>query len=173
LANISVERQHTQWWRPWALGFDVDVELLNRAIHPPAEIDALNHYLWTVAYRGTVAESIGATNFAIEGVTGKWTVSVRDAIADGGIDGRKSNEEVMAWLDAHAQYDDAHPAEALELMKAFAVTPAEHAAVSRAVKRSLEYFLLGMDVCYELGGILAEDATRARAEPGEHLPLDG
>jgi pyrroloquinoline quinone (PQQ) biosynthesis protein C len=156
LANISVERQHTKWWRQWAIGFDVDVELLNHTIHPPPEIDALNNYLWTIAYRGTLAEGIGATNFAIEGVTGEWTVSVRDAIADGGIEGRKSEGQTMAWLDAHAQYDDTHPAEALELMKSLAVTPEEQANVARAVKRSLEYFLLGMGVSYELGRIVSE-----------------
>jgi pyrroloquinoline quinone (PQQ) biosynthesis protein C len=55
----------------------------------------------------------------------------------------------MAWLDAHATYDDEHPYEAMELIKLCAATEDERDKTLRATRRGLEYYALALDDCYE------------------------
>jgi pyrroloquinoline quinone (PQQ) biosynthesis protein C len=56
----------------------------------------------------------------------------------------------LEWVSAHASYDDKHPDEALEIIKAFATTKEEQEKVKQATKRALEYYALALDACYEI-----------------------
>lgn len=150
--NIRIEQRHLYWYRDWAAGFGVTGAALDAVIPPPA-MDAINHFLWQVNQRASIAESIAATNLAIEWATGDWTRAVvkgmrlyaerGEAVLD-----RRS----MAWLRAHAHYDDAHPHEAMELVKQLC---GDDAALQRrclqAARRGMEYYLLALDHCSAAG----------------------
>ena len=90
---------------------------------------------------------------AIEWATGDWTVSVvhgMKSYAEQGI--ARIDRRSMAWLRAHAHYDDAHPYEAMELVKRLCVTVPQQEAAFAAAQRGMEYYLLALDDCYARGG---------------------
>lgn len=151
MLNLNVERRHADWWRNFAAGFGVSEEELNACIAPPPEIEAINHYLWHVSERGSLAEGISAVNYAIEGPTGEWTKSLRDTFKGyAGVDGIEINKRTMQWVTAHASYDDKHPHQALEIVKAYATTPEEQRKVRQAARRSMEYYALALEASYTL-----------------------
>jgi pyrroloquinoline quinone (PQQ) biosynthesis protein C len=58
----------------------------------------------------------------------------------------------MAWLRAHAHYDDAHPYEAMELVKRLCGHNKSLQEKSfAAARRGMEYYLLALDACYAAG----------------------
>jgi pyrroloquinoline quinone (PQQ) biosynthesis protein C len=142
IGNIRTEALHAQWYADWAaahgIGYD---ELVSH--RPGPEVGALYEYLWSVCYRGTLAEAFGAINYAIEGTTGEWTQRVLPAF-------RKfypDDTSALRWLVEHAEYDDAHPREAFELIKITVGDEAEWKKVESAARRSLELFRRGIDAC--------------------------
>lgn len=151
IQNIKVEENHLNWYRDWAQGFGISEEELDN-VRPPAAMNAVNHYLWQVIYRGGLAESIAATNLAIEWATGDWSVQVYK-----GIQAYTENPEVqitrrtLAWLRAHAHYDDMHPYEAMELIKRLC----NHDKIMQkkafqAAEEGLAYYALALDECYKV-----------------------
>jgi pyrroloquinoline quinone (PQQ) biosynthesis protein C len=151
ITNINQERRHTGWWRHFAKGFGVSIKALDEKIYPPPEMDAINNYLWRVCTHGSLAEGISASNLAVEGATGEWTKSVKAGIEEyRNLEWTHINEKTLEWIVAHANYDDHHPVEALEIIKAYATTKQEQEKVKQAAKRSLEYYALALDACYEV-----------------------
>ncbi len=151
LENMNIERRHADWYRNWAVSFGVSDRALSKQVVPPPEIDAINNYLWRVVSYGSLAEALAAVNFGIEGPTGVWTRHVKHNIrAYEGRPGVKFGKKSLLWLKAHADYDDRHPEEALELVKLFALTKAEQKRVVFAAQRSMEYYRLAADACYEI-----------------------
>ena len=151
ITNIGQERLHGAWWRQFAAGFKVDAAIFDEEIVPPPEMDAINHYLWRICTYGTLAEGIAASNFAVEGATGQWTKSIHGSFGKyQGVQGVEIDKRTLRWVAAHADYDDRHPFEALEIMKAFATTKEEQKRVSHATVRTLEYYELALDACYEM-----------------------
>ncbi len=151
ITNINVERLHTVWWKHFAAGFQVPIEMLDNEIYPPPEMDAINNYLWRICTHGSLVEGISASNFAVEGPTGEWTRKVKGAFEKySAVEGVKINEKTLEWVKAHASYDDKHPDEALEIIKAFAITKEDRTKVKHAAKRALEYYALALDSCYDI-----------------------
>lgn len=151
IRNINQERLHTGWWRDFAHGFGVSRSVLDEEIHPPAKMDAINNYLWRVSTHDSLAEGISAVNYAVEGPTGEWTKAVVDGIKKyRGVKGTHITEKTLEWVSAHAAYDDRHPDEALEIIKAFATTKESRDRVTYAASRSLEYYSLALDACYQM-----------------------
>lgn len=150
--NIKVEQRHLYWYRDWAIGFGITAEALDSVI-PPAAMDAVNHYLWHVNQRGSIAEGLAATNLAIEWATGDWTVAVVHGMKKYAERGEATiDRRSMAWLRAHAHYDDAHPYEAMELVKILCGDDkALQAKAFAATLRGMEYYLLALDDCYARG----------------------
>ena len=148
IGNIKVEQRHAYWYQDWAAGFGIDLETLE-GTRPPAAADAVNHYLWSVGHRDSLAESIAATNLAIEWATGEWSQQVVKGMhhyAERGV--AEINRHTLAWLRAHASYDDAHPHEAMELVKRLAVEEAARERAFAAAGRGLEYYIMALDCCY-------------------------
>jgi len=151
IANISQESEHASWWRRLARKFGVSPVALDTTNYPPAQVDVINNYLWRICTDGSLPEAIAATNFAVEGATGEWTKRVGE-----GFKRFPHCEEIqltqvdLEWINAHAHYDDKHPVEALEIVKAYANSDAEQKAASQATKRALEYYALALDACYQL-----------------------
>lgn len=151
ITNINQERVHTNWWKQWAAGFGVSHNVLNKEVCPPPEMDAINNYLWRVCTHGSLAEGISAANFAVEGATGEWTRNVNESLQKyRNVEGVEINKKTSEWVTAHAAYDDRHPYEALEIVKAYATTEEEQKKVTQATKRALEFYALALDACYKI-----------------------
>lgn len=147
IGNIRTEALHAQWYAEWAAAHGIDQdELVSH--RPSPEAGALYEYLWSICYRGTLAEAFGAVNYAIEGTTGEWTRMVLPAFRKR-YDG---DSRALMWLTEHAEYDDAHPREAFELIKITVRDEAERAKVEDATRRSLELFRRGFDACFRAVG---------------------
>lgn len=151
IQNIKVEERHLTWYRDWAAGFGLSVEALD-AVQPNAAMNAVNHFLWSVNLRGQLVESLAATNLAIEWATGDWSNKVY-----AGVEAYKDHAEVsitkrsLAWLRAHAHYDDLHPYEAMELIKRLSNHDSSKQALAfQAAKAGLAYYELALDECYKV-----------------------
>ncbi len=151
IQNIKVEERHLNWYQDWAMGFGLTLEMLNE-VTPPAAMNAVNHFLWTTNYRGSLAESIAATNLAIEWATGDWTIQVYKGIQTYTQHPEVNiNKRSLAWLRAHAHYDDLHPYEAMELIKRLCdKDPVLQRKAFLAAKEGLAYYELALDECYKL-----------------------
>ena len=149
MQNMKVEQKHADWWCDWAEAIRLTREQLYEA-QPSPLMDAINHYLWHVNTYGSLVEGIAATNLAIEWATGEWTIRIISGVksyADRGL--ADINKKTLAWLNAHASYDDKHPYEAMEIIKSCAVTLEDQQKAFTAAKRGLEYYVLALDDCYE------------------------
>ncbi|ANF81616.1 TENA/THI-4 domain protein [Acinetobacter sp. NCu2D-2] len=151
IQNIKVEERHLDWYRDWAAGFGVDVQSLDE-IEPPPAMNAVNHFLWNINTRGSLVECLAATNLAIEWATGDWSCQVY-----AGIEKYKLHPEVnvdkrtLAWLRAHAHYDDLHPYEAMELIKRLCGDNTElQKKAFHAAKTGLAYYELALDECLKM-----------------------
>lgn len=142
IGNIRTEALHAQWFIDWGIGLGLTEEDII-AHRPGAEVASLYEYLWSVSYRGSLAEAFGAVNYAIEGTTGDWTRLVMPAFKERYGDDRHT----LMWLAEHVEYDDAHPREALELVKLTVRDGDDRAAVKEATRRSLELFRRAFDSC--------------------------
>ncbi len=140
IGNIRTEALHAQWYAEWAeahgIGFG---ELVSH--RPGPEVGALYEYLWSVCYRGSLAEGFAAVNYAIEGATGEWTRLVMPAFRERYGD----DPAALRWLSEHAEYDDAHPREAFELIKITVRDDDDRRKVESAARRSFELFRRGFD----------------------------
>lgn len=151
IQNIKVEERHLFWYQDWASGFGLSVDQLDQVCPPPA-MDAVNHFLWSTNYRCGLAEGIAATNLAIEWATSDWTVQVYKGIKSY-IDHPNVviNTKTVAWLRAHALYDDVHPYEAMELIKRLCHDdPQMQAKALHAAEQGLAYYELALDECYKV-----------------------
>jgi len=150
IQNIKVEERHLFWYRDWAVGFGLTVDELDRVTPPPA-MNAVNHFLWSTNYRASLAEGIAATNLAIEWATGEWTIQVYKGIKSYTDDPSITiTPRTMAWLRAHAHYDDAHPYEAMELIKRLCDhDPVAQQNALNAAEQGLAYYELALDACFK------------------------
>lgn len=143
IGNIRTEALHAQWFVDWAAGLGITTEEIV-AHRPGPEVAALQEFLWSMSYRGSLAEAFGAVNYAIEGTTGEWTRLVMPAFRARFGDDRES----LMWLAEHAEYDDAHHREALELIKITAGDEVDRDNVEEAIRTALRLFRQGFDACH-------------------------
>ncbi len=152
MRNIRVELNHADYWVHWCNAHGVTLEdLQNQDV--PAELLALSHWCWQSTSADSLIVAMAATNYAIEGATGEWAavVCANDVYANSfPEEGRK---RAMKWLKMHAQYDDAHPWEALEIICTLAghnPSKALQAEVRRAVCMSYDYMYTFLERCMAL-----------------------
>src|SRR5437763_406128 len=143
--NITIEKRHRRWWID--CGVPVGLTKRDYAGHrPTAAMEAQQHYLYRVVHSGSVAEAAAALNYAVEGATGEWTRNLRSAARKRfEALGIRFEDRALRWFDAHAEYDDQHPAEALEVVKIFATDEASMTRAADAAVRSLEYYRMALD----------------------------
>lgn len=158
--NVRVEQSHADYWVQWAEASGVSREELLRGSDAAASA-SLPHWCWYVCDREPLAVAVAATNYAIEGVTGKWAhlVSTERYAQSLPEEKRKSG---MRWLRAHARYDDAHPWEALEIVATILgahPSARDVAIVHAAVQRSYEYMRFTLEDCL------------AEVEPGQVIEI--
>jgi pyrroloquinoline quinone (PQQ) biosynthesis protein C len=151
IGNIRVEALHVRWYLDWAAAHGISAEEITH--HTPGpEVAALCEWLWSISYRGSLAEAVGAVNYAIEGTTGAWCRMVLPTFAAK----YRSVPKALTWLSAHAKYDDAHPDEALEIVKLAVTTPEEKKRVESAIRRSLEFYARGFEAHSTIARMLME-----------------
>jgi pyrroloquinoline quinone (PQQ) biosynthesis protein C len=144
-ANLRVEANHARWWIEWGRVVGLTPADFRDARPSPA-MAGQNAYLLSVATRGSIAEAAAAINYAVEGATGLWTRAIAPGMPRlAARHGLVLDRAVTRWLRAHARYDDAHPREALEVVKVFARDELEIARAARAAVKSLLHFAAALD----------------------------
>jgi len=146
--NVRVEKRHAEQWVEMAQGFGINPAELH-AVQPLPQVDALTHWLWSINTQGALAEAVGATNYAIEGVTqGISKLTLKGFPFYDGREGIRLSKKTYWWMEAHAKYDDLHPVQALEIMKLYTRTKEDEKKVLSATQRSLEYLLMALEACH-------------------------
>jgi pyrroloquinoline quinone (PQQ) biosynthesis protein C len=163
--NIRVEQKHAEHWVEWAASVDLTLEDLQHG-EDVEGLSALAHWCWYVCDRASLAVAIAATNYAVEGVTGEWSCLVCSTPTYALSLPEAIRGPATRWLRVHAQYDDTHPWEALEIVATLlghAPSPAEIIAVERAIRSTYVYFGMGLDhaMAPMLHGSFDETASNA------------
>ena len=151
MRNIRVEQNHADHWVDWADACGVGTrELFDSPV--PVEGQALNHWCWHSCERSSLATSMAATNLAIEGATGEWSALVCSSDAYQNTFAPSVRRQAMRWLHMHAQYDDSHPWEALDIICTLIGRHAEPKYVAflvQCISNSYDYMALSLDRCLE------------------------
>ena len=165
IQNIRTEQKHAEHWVEWARAVDLTLDDLKGADDVEG-LASLAHWCWYVCDKASLPVAIAATNYAVEGVTGEWSCLVcsKATYAESlpaGIRGPATR-----WLRLHAEYDDTHPWEALEIVATLlGITPSagEIDAVQRAIRSTYVYFAMGLDdaLAEMLHGSFDETASNA------------
>lgn len=160
--NIRVEQSHAEHWLEWALASGVQREDL--MFSPvPVPVLALCHWCWHSSERDSLALGMAATNYAIEGATGEWALQVcsRDLYEQTFAPSQRS--KAMRWLKMHAQYDDSHPWEALEIICTLLggnPTSRDFSHMHTAICNSYDYMRMTLDYCLDAGELPAPREKR-------------
>ena len=163
--NIRIEKQHAELWIWMGQGFGVGKqEMMELAEgHKPIlrDVQSLTDWLWYINTKGSLAEAVAATSFAIEGVTGDLTRKTLAGFeAYGKFPGVDMSSRTSRWMRSHARYDDEHPQVALEIIKRYATTERLQQKVMLAARRSL----LLLDLAFNTSYRAYSAPTQARAD---------
>jgi pyrroloquinoline quinone (PQQ) biosynthesis protein C len=151
--NIRVEKAHAEHWVWMGMGFGLSKEemlgLANGTKPILQDVQSLTDWLWYINTKGSLAEAVAATSFAIEGITGELSKLIIDGFeAYRGRDGVDMGPKTYKWMREHAKYDDEHPIIALEIVKRYVNSPKSKILVMNAVKRSMQLLYTALDVSY-------------------------
>jgi pyrroloquinoline quinone (PQQ) biosynthesis protein C len=154
IRNIRVEQNHADHWVEWSKASGVT---LNDLLHAsaPLETHALAHWCWHSCERDSLPASIAATNYAIEGAAGDWACLVCSQEDYANTFDPETRKKAMKWLKLHAEYDDIHPWEALEIICTLMgnnPTTSGISLIRSRIQKSYEYMRLTLDYCFEQVG---------------------
>ena len=141
--NIRVEKAHAEHWVWMGMGFGLkkkdmlDLAEGNRPVL--RDVQSLTDWLWYINTKGSLAEAVAATSFAIEGIAGDIARKVTAGFeAYRGQPGVEMGPKTYKWFREHAHYDDIHPKIALEIVKRYATTEKMQTRAMSAAKRSIQ-----------------------------------
>ncbi|MFS0827984.1 TenA family transcriptional regulator [Pseudomonas phoenicis] len=162
MRNIRVELNHADYWVNWCQAHGIHLHELQEQ-EVPSQLNALNDWCWRVCTTESLAVAMAATNYAIEGATGEWSA----VVCEGGQYAESFPEDqrkrAMKWLKMHAQYDDAHPWEALEIICTLVgenPAPALCNELRKAVCKSYDCMFQFLECCMAL-----DTQQRGKARP--------
>jgi pyrroloquinoline quinone (PQQ) biosynthesis protein C len=163
--NIRVEQKHAEYWVEWARSADLSIAELHECDDVEG-LTALAHWCWYVCDRASLATAIAATNYAVEGATGDWSCVVCSKSTYAESLPEHLRAPSMRWLRVHAEYDDTHPWEALDIVATLlGHQPArrEIDRVRRAIRTSYAYMEMALDhaMTATLHGSFDETASNA------------
>jgi pyrroloquinoline quinone (PQQ) biosynthesis protein C len=175
--NIRVEKAHAEHWLWMGEGFGIprsDMMALAEGDRPVLrDVQSLTDWIWYINSKGSLAEAVAATSFAIEGATGDLTRTLLKGFeAYGSREGVTMNPRTTKWFRNHAQYDDEHPRIALEIVARYARTEREQMKVMTAARRSLQLLnlaLLTSSRAYSTGATAAIAVGRERRAADRRL----
>lgn len=164
--NIRVEKAHADHWLAMGEGFGIPREemlaLADGRKPVLRDVQSLTDWLWYINTKGTLAEAVAATSFAIEGLTGDLSrKTINGFLAYEGDPGVSMTRASSRWMREHAHYDDDHPVIALEVVKTYAVTEKVQHKVMLAARRSVQLLGLALDTSYRAYSPAKEDAAVA------------
>lgn len=145
--NIRVEQKHADYWVEWARSAGLSLEDL-RYGEGVEGLQALAHWCWYVSDQASLAVAVAATNYAIEGATGEWSCLVCSKTTYADSLPAELRTSATRWLRVHAEYDDTHPWEALDIVATLlgdSPSPAMVDEVRRAIRTSLAYMAMALD----------------------------
>jgi pyrroloquinoline quinone (PQQ) biosynthesis protein C len=168
--NIRVEKAHAEHWLWMGEGFGIqrsDMMALAEGERPVLrDVQSLTDWIWYINAKGSLAEAVAATSFAIEGATGDLTRGLLQGFeAYGSREGVTMNPRTTKWFRNHAKYDDDHPRIALEIVARYARTERAQMKVMTAARRSLQLLnlaLLTSSRAYSTGAAPAMSTGRER-----------
>jgi len=141
--NIRVEKAHAEHWIWMGMGFGLKREEMldltegNRPVL--RDVQSLTDWLWYINTKGSLAEAVAATSFAIEGIAGDIAHKVLAGFESyKGRPGVEMGPKTSKWFREHAHYDDVHPKIAMEIVKRYATTERTQMRVMLAAKRSIQ-----------------------------------
>jgi pyrroloquinoline quinone (PQQ) biosynthesis protein C len=151
--NIRVEKAHAEHWIWMGMGFGlkredmIDLAEGNRPVL--RDVQSLTDWLWYINTKGSLAEAVAATSFAIEGITGDLARQVVAGFESyRGKPGVDMNPRTYKWMKEHAHYDDEHPKIAMEIVKRYATTEKMQMRVMLAAKRSVQLLNQSLHTAY-------------------------
>ncbi len=152
--NIRVEKAHAEHWIWMGMGFGLTrQEMLDAAdgTRPILrDVQSLTDWIWYINTKGSMAEAIAATSFAIEGIAGdiaRKVVNGFEAYRD--MPGVQMGPKTYKWFREHAHYDDEHPKIAMEIVKRYATTERMQTKVMLAAKRSVQLLQNALETGYK------------------------
>lgn len=156
IQNIRVEQKHADYWLAWAKASGLALDDLKFASNCIEE-QALAHWCWYISAQPSLVVGVAATNYAVEGATGEWSALVcsKDEYANSFPESCRTS--AMRWLRVHAEYDDTHPWEALDIVATIMgqdPPKVEIDEVCRAIRASFNYMELAVD------GVLKSQKSR-------------
>jgi len=142
--NIRVEKRHDAMWRAMGDGFGVPRERFQIPERMIPATQEFHRYLTMMCGTANFAAAVGAVNYAVEGVAQK--------ISEKALRGLSKNQKIGPrgrwWLEEHAKYDDEHPVQALEIIKACVAQGDDVDEVTSASVRSLGLMRAAMVASY-------------------------
>jgi len=153
IRNIRVERAHADHWLDMGEGFGVPKDEMLALVdgRKPVlrDVQSLTDWLWYINTKGSLAEAVAATSYAIEGVTGDVSRKCLDGFLSYDAEpGVRMTRSASRWVREHAHYDDEHPVIALEIVKQYADTERKQHKVMAAARRSLQLLALAFETSY-------------------------
>ncbi len=147
--NIRVEKAHAEHWLWMGEGLGVprsEMMALAEGERPMLrDVQSLTDWIWYINAKGSLAEAVAATSFAIEGATGDLARSLLKGFeAYGSREGVTMNPRTTKWFRNHAKYDDDHPRIALEIVARYARTERERMKAMNAARRSVQLLNLAL-----------------------------
>lgn len=153
--NIRVEKAHAEHWIWMGQGFGLTreemIDLAEGGRPVLRDVQSLTDWLWYINTKGSLAEAVAATSFAIEGITGDMARKAGNGFDSyRGRPGVDMNPKTYKWMHEHARYDDEHPKIALEIVQRYATTERIQTRVMFAAKRSLQLLTLAFNTSYQV-----------------------
>lgn len=147
--NIRVEKAHAEHWIWMGEGFGIprsEMVAMAEGERPVLrDVQSLSDWIGYINAKGSLAEAVAATSFAIEGATGDLARGLLTAFeAYGSREGVTMNPRTTKWFRNHAKYDDDHPRIALEIVARYANTERSRMKVMAAARRSLQLLNLAL-----------------------------
>ena len=131
--NIRVERRHDAMWRAMGDAFAVPKQRFQVPEPLLPGVWEFHDNLTRMCCAAPFAQAVAATNYAVEGVAQQISAKALSGLGKNG----KIGPRGRWWLEEHAKYDDEHPIQALEIIKACVTHGAGVEAVTSAARHSL------------------------------------
>lgn len=163
--NIRVEQKHADHWVEWSKAAGLTVADLKQATDIEG-LQALANWCWYVCDTASLPVAVAATNYAVEGATGEWACLVCSKTTYAESIPEAIRAPAMRWLKLHAEYDDTHPWEALDIVATIlghAPSTAVIAQVRQAIRSSYRFMEMALDhaLLAALHGSFDETASNA------------
>jgi pyrroloquinoline quinone (PQQ) biosynthesis protein C len=150
--NIRVEQNHADYWLNWAEGAGVSRDEVLRGEAPEGS-QTLAQWCEEVSSRDSLAASVAATNYAVEGATGDWSRLVYESVTYAQSLAVEKRVQSLRWLQLHAAYDDTHPWEALEIvctLKGMSPSADDVKHLAECIRRSYTSMCITLDRCIDM-----------------------